>query len=77
MFDPILAHFTRLSQESSCNVGVLFLNEVAMGDMYVMHSHDEISSYGTKAPGGKQSTWAIGHSEPGIEGIEYNLIWWC
>lgn len=50
---------------ASKNCGVMFLNEVAMGDWHVMHQDGEVTYDQTSAPGKKQSTWAIGHTEPG------------
>jgi len=43
----------------------MFLNEVAMGDMYKMYRDGEVGFQQKSAPDKKQSTWAIGHTEPG------------
>ena len=59
------AGFNHLPSAKS-NCGVMFLNEVAMGDWHIMHNDGEISWQGLSAPNKKQSTWAIGHTEPGM-----------
>lgn len=56
----------RTSQLSGMNVGIMFLNEVAMGDYHLIHRDGEIGWQQSPAPNKKHSCWAIGNTEPGM-----------